>query len=113
MAQTERAAALVAAVAGSHQALIERAAVDPATRAGLQAVREAITAAFDGIDDARLSTPPSAEEWCMAEVAEHIAEHDRKYEELAQHGTGHYVEHGLEHALQLWRLRGTAETASD
>lgn len=112
MALTERAAALTGAVERSHQGLLKRAGGDSATRQGLQAVREAISAAFDDLDDARLSTPPSAEEWSMAEVVEHIAEHDRKYEELVLHGPGHYVEHGLEHALQLWRLRGAARASS-
>ena len=91
----------------SHRALIDWAKADEAGRRGFRAVYEAFEAGMVDIDEHQLILAPSAEEWSMAEVAEHVAEHDRKYLELDQHGLGHYVEHGLEHALQLWQLRAT------
>jgi hypothetical protein len=96
----------------SHRALIEWAKADESGRRGFRAVYEAFEAGMAEIGEDQLIQSPSAEEWSMAEVAEHVAEHDRKYLELDHHGLSHYVEHGLEHALQLWQLRATLIGAS-
>jgi hypothetical protein len=100
-----RAGQLLEAIAEAHDRLCARAEADAASARALRAVHEAFAAAFDGTAEEILLTPPGAEEWSMAEVAEHVAEHDGKYVELERLGIAHYVEHGLEHALQLWRLR--------
>lgn len=100
-----RAARLLADIEQSHVALIEWAKADDAARHGFRAVYEAFVAGMSELTEEQLITATSAEEWSMAEVAEHVAEHDRKYMELERHGVSHYVEHGLEHALQLWQLR--------
>jgi hypothetical protein len=100
-----RAERLLRDVEEAHLALIEWASADESVRRGLRAVHEAFLAGMADATEEQLIQAPAAEEWSMAEVAEHVAEHDRKYLELERHGTGHYVEHGLEHALQLWRLR--------
>jgi hypothetical protein len=104
-----RAARLLADIEASHRALIEWAHADDTARYAFRAVYEAFAAGMASLNEEQVISAPSAEEWSMAEVAEHVAEHDRKYLELEQHGLGHYVEHGLEHALQLWRLRATFE----
>lgn len=106
MSLTPMAARLLADMETSHKALLEQANADLSVRHGFRAVYEAISSALSGVDDDGLIASPSADEWSMAEVVEHVAEHDRKYVELQQRGINHYVEHGLEHALQLWRLRG-------
>ncbi len=97
----------------AHVALIEWSKADDTVRHGFRAVYEAFNAGLADVTEEQLIEAPSAEEWSMAEVAEHIAEHDRKYMELERHGIGHYVEHGLEHALQLWRLRERYMTDGD
>ena len=102
-----RAARLLADIEASHKALIEWCNADDTARHGFRAIYEAFQAGMSELSEDQLILAPAAEEWSMAEVAEHIAEHDRKYMELERHGVGHYVEHGLEHALQLWRLRAT------
>lgn len=104
-----RASRLLADIEASHRALIEWAHADDTARHAFRAVYEAFAAGMASITEAKVISAPAAEEWSMAEMAEHVAEHDRKYLELEQHGLGHYVEHGLEHALQLWRLRATFE----
>ena len=100
-----RAARLLADIEASHKALIEWCNADDTARHGFRAIYEAFQAGMSELSEDQLILAPAAEEWSMAEVAEHIAEHDRKYMELDRHGIAHYVEHGLEHALQLWRLR--------
>ena len=102
-----RAERLLKDIEQSHIALIDWAKADDAARHGFRAVYEAFVAGMAELSEDQLILAPAAEEWSMAEVAEHVAEHDRKYMELDRHGVGHYVEHGLEHALQLWRLRAT------
>ena len=102
-----RAQRLLADVEQAHIALIEWAKADDSARHGFRAVYEAFVAGMAEVSEGQLIAAPTAEEWSMAEVAEHVAEHDRKYMELDRHGLGHYVEHGLEYALQLWRLRAT------
>lgn len=110
MSLTPMASRLLSDMEASHKALLERSNADLPVRHGFRAVYEAISAALSGVDDDELVASPSAEEWSMAEVVEHVAEHDRRYVELEQHGIAHYVEHGLEHAVQLWKLRdGDAE----
>ena len=101
-----RAQRLLGDIEQAHIALIEWSKADDVARHGFRAIYEAFSAGMAEITEEQLIEAPSAEEWSMAEVAEHIAEHDRKYMELEPHGIGHYVEHGLEHALQLWQLRG-------
>lgn len=105
MSASPRADRLLAQIEQAHAALIAEAGAEEAIRRALAAIRAALAAGMDGIDEERLSRKPDEDEWSMAEVVEHIAEHDRKYGELAHHGAIHYVEHGLEHALQLWWLR--------
>jgi hypothetical protein len=102
-----RAQRLLADIEASHTALIAWAKANEAARHGFRAVYEAFFAGMAETSEDDLILAPAAEEWSMAEVAEHVAEHDRKYMELDQHGVGHYVEHGLEHALQLWKLRAS------
>jgi hypothetical protein len=102
-----RAKRLLDDIEQSHRALIGWAKAEESTRRGFRAVYEAFEAGMVDISEDQLIEAPSAEEWSIAEVAEHVAEHDRKYLELDRHGVGHYVEHGLEHALQLWQLRST------
>ena len=102
-----RAARLLADIEASHKALIEWSSADDTARHGFRAIYEAFAAGMAELNEDQLIQAPTAEEWSMAEVAEHVAEHDRKYIELDRHGVGHYVEHGLEHALQRWRLRAT------
>lgn len=109
MPQSPRAARLLTRIEQAHTDLIAEAGADAAIHQALAAIRSALAAGMDGIDEERLSQKPGEDEWSMAEVAEHVAEHDRKFQELARHGAGHYVEHGLEHALQLWRLRSLTE----
>jgi hypothetical protein len=106
MLLTPMAARLLGDVEASHKALITHCGAEEPVRRGFAAVYDAIAAALGEIGDDRLIASPSAEEWSMAEVVEHVAEHDRKYLELERLGIEHYVEHGLEHALQLWKLRG-------
>lgn len=108
-----RAERLLADIEESHRALIEWADADDTARHGFRAVYEAIQAGMAEVAEDDLIRAPTAEEWSMAEVAEHVAEHDRKYMELAPHGIEHYVEHGLEHALQLWRLRAALVSADE
>lgn len=100
-----RAARLLADVEQSHQALIEWSKAGEPERHGFRGIYEALQAGMADLTEDQLIEAPSAEEWSIAEVMEHVAEHDRKYMELERHGTSHYVEHGLEHALQLWRIR--------
>ena len=102
-----RAQRLLADVEQAHTALIEWSKADESARHGFRAVYEALLAGMSEVTEDQVIAAPSAEEWSMAEVVEHVAEHDRKYMELERHGVTHYVEHGLEHALQLWRLRAT------
>jgi hypothetical protein len=89
----------------SHQALIERTGASEPEQRAFRAIYEAIEAGLTGVSEADLQRSPSAEEWSLAEVVEHVSEHDRQYMELVGQGLRHYVEHGLEHAIQLWRLR--------
>ncbi len=96
---------LLADLAAAHAALADHAGADEAERRALRAIYAALEAGMDSISDADLARSPSAEEWSMAEVVEHVAEHDRKYIELAGQGLRHYIEHGLEHAIQLWHMR--------
>jgi hypothetical protein len=96
---------LLADIEQAHVALIEWSKAGDAVRHGFRSVYEAFNAGMAEVTEDQLIEAPSAEEWSMAEVAEHVAEHDRKYMELEHHGIDHYVEHGLEHALQLWQLR--------
>jgi hypothetical protein len=105
MLLTPMASRLLADMEGSHKALIEHYHPDQPLRHGFRAVYEAISAALADVADDQLIAAPTADEWSMAEVVEHVAEHDRKFLEVERHGLAHYVEHGLEHALQLWRLR--------
>ena len=102
-----RSARLLSDIEASHRALIDWAKADDSTRHGFRAVYEAFVAGLSEVSEDQVIAAPTAEEWSMAEVAEHVAEHDRKYIELERHGIAHYVEHGLEHALQLWRLRSS------
>jgi hypothetical protein len=102
-----RAKRLLDDIEQSHRALIDWATADDRVRRGFRAVYEAFEAGMVDISEDQLIEAPSAEEWSMAEMVEHVAEHDRKYLELDRHGVNHYVEHGLEHALQLWQLRST------
>src|SRR5215212_7789770 len=102
-----RAHRLLAGMEQSHRALIDWAKADDSARRGFRAIYEAFEAGMVDLDEDQLIAAPSAEEWSIAEVAEHVTEHDRKYRELDHHGVGHYVEHGLEHAVQLWQLRAT------
>lgn len=102
------AARLLSDLESSHRALLERASAGEAERRGFRAVYEAFEAALAEMNEHDLTRAPSAEEWSMAEVVEHVAEHDRKYVELERQGLHHYLEHGLEHAMQLWRLRSGA-----
>jgi hypothetical protein len=106
-----RASRLLADIEASHRALIDWAHADDTIRHAFRAVYEALAAGMAQLSEEQVVEAPNAEEWSMAEVAEHVAEHDRKYMELEQHGLSHYVEHGLEHALQLWRLRTGFEPA--
>ena len=109
-----RAQRLLADIEASHLALIDCAKADEPARHGFRAIYEAMQAGMAEVSEDDLIQAPTAEEWSMAEVAEHVAEHDRKYMELERHGIAHYVEHGLEHALQLWRLRATfAKSGAD
>ena len=105
MLLTPMASRLLADMEASHRALLEQTDPDQPVRHGFRAVYEAISAALADITEDQLVAAPSADEWSMAEVVEHVAEHDRKYVEIQQRGVSHYVEHGLEHALQLWKLR--------
>ena len=100
-----RAQRLLAEIERSHGSLIEESNADDVASSAFRSIHEALTAGMAGLSDEQVIATPSAEEWSMAEVAEHVAEHDRTYIELERYGVGHYVEHGLEHALQLWRLR--------
>lgn len=100
-----RAQRLLGDMEQAHLALIEWSKAGDAARHGFRAIYEAFSAGMAEVTEEQLIEAPSAEEWSMAEVAEHVAEHDRKYMELERHGIGHYVEHGLEHAQQLWQLR--------
>jgi hypothetical protein len=100
-----RAQRLLGDIESAHIALIDWTKADEAARRGFRAIYEAFAAGMSEVTEEQIILAPSAEEWSMAEVAEHVAEHDRKYMELQRHGIGHYVEHGLEHALQLWQLR--------
>ena len=102
-----RAERLLKDIEQSHLALIDWSKADDTARHGFRSIYEAFVAGMAELNEDQLIQAPTAEEWSMAEVAEHVAEHDRKYIELDRHGVGHYVEHGLEHALQLWRLRAT------
>ena len=102
-----RAKRLLDDIEQSHRALIEWAKADEGGRRGFRAVYEAFEAGMVDLNEDQLIQAPSAEEWSIAEGAEHVAEHDRKYLELDRHGLGPYVEHGLEHALQLLQLRAT------
>lgn len=99
------AARLLADLESAHRALIERASASEAERRGFRGVYEAVEAALGEMSEQDLIRAPSAEEWSMAEVVEHVAEHDRKYVELVGQGLRHYIEHGLEHAMQLWHMR--------
>ena len=99
------AARLLADLEASHRALIGQSAAGEPERHGFRAVYQAVEAAVAEVTEQHLVRAPSAEEWSMAEVMEHVAEHDRKYIELLGQGLNHYVEHGLEHAMQLWRMR--------
>lgn len=103
------AARLLAAVREAQEELIAHARAGRAVRQGLDGVYQALTAAVIGLHESRLLATPSADEWSMAEVLEHVAEHDAAYAEFRRLGAEHYVEHGLEHALQLWRLRIAAD----
>jgi len=105
MSLTSLARSLLDNVAAAHEALIAETAATAPIVQGLQAIRAALAAGLDGLTDAQINAAPSADEWSIAEVLEHVAEHDRAYREVARHGVEHYVEHGLEHALQLWKLR--------
>ncbi len=105
MQHSPLATRLLGEVLASHAALVERTAAAEPVREGLQAVFRAIAGGLSDLQDEQLLATPMADEWCMAEVVEHVHEHDRKYHEAAQLGVDHYVEHGLEHALQLWNLR--------
>jgi hypothetical protein len=102
-----RAQRLLGDMEQAHLALIEWSKAGDAARHGFRAIYEAFSAGMAEVTEEQLIEAPSAEEWSMAEIAEHVAEHDRKYMELERHGIGHYVEHGLEHALQLWQLRAS------
>jgi hypothetical protein len=102
---TSTGARLLLELESAHRALSERAAAGVSERLALSAIYMAVESALAGITELQLGRSPSAEEWSMAEVVEHLAEHDRKYVELAGQGLHHYVEHGLEHAMQLWRMR--------
>ena len=106
-----RAARILSDIEQSHRALITWANADDSVRHGFRAVYEAFSAGMAELTEDELIAAPAAEEWSIAEVAEHVAEHDRKYMELERHGVSHYVEHGLEHALHLWRLRSDLITA--
>jgi hypothetical protein len=111
MSLASLAISLLDGVTAAHQALIaETSAAAPIVQ-GLQAIRAALAAGLDGLTEAQINATPSADEWSIAEVLEHMAEHDRAYREVARHGVEHYVEHGLEHALQLWKLRNNLTTA--
>lgn len=96
---------LLAGVRGSHAALIAHTGADAAAQQGLRALHDVLAAGLAGLSEAQILHAPSADEWSMAEVLDHVAEHDRKYDEFHRLGLDHYIEHGLEHALQLWRLR--------
>ncbi len=89
----------------SQRLFLEHAQPVQAVRQGMDAVYRAVLAALDGLDEGQLLWSPSAGEWSMAEVLEHMAEHDRHVAEIERRGAVHYVEHGLEHALQIWALR--------
>lgn len=104
---------LLAGVRTAHAALIGHTGAGEADRRGLAALYEALAAGVVGLTDEQVRRSPSADEWSMAEVLEHVAEHDRKFAEFRRLGVGHYVEHGLEHALQLWRLRPVSAPAAD
>lgn len=112
MQLTPMAARLLADLEAAHKALLEQTNPDLPLRHGFRAVYEAMSAGLGDLTDEQITAAPSADEWSIAEVIEHVAEHDRKYQEVERHGVSHYVEHGLEHALQLWRLRD-AQTGSD
>lgn len=101
------AVGLLARVQQTHRNLSEHTAIDARTAAGrgLAALYETLAAGVDGLSDEQLLATPSADQWSIAEVLEHLIEHDSKYDEFRRLGVEHYVEHGLEHALQLWRLR--------
>ena len=97
----------------SHAALVAHTDAGEAARQGLHAVAQALAAGLSGLSEEQILATPSAEEWSMAEVMEHVAEHDRKYVEFERLGIDHYVEHGLEHAVQLWRLRAAPAQTGD
>ena len=99
------AARLIARLDAAHAAFAGRPDVEATVLRGLAAVREAVVAAVTGIDEGSILRAPAPDEWCMAEIVEHIADHDASADEVESLGLDHYVEHGLEHALQLWRLR--------
>jgi hypothetical protein len=96
---------LLADLAASHEALIERTGATEPERRAFRAIFDAMQAGMSGMSESDLARTPSPEEWSMAEVVEHVAEHDRKYVELVGQGLRHYIEHGLEHAIQLWHMR--------
>ncbi|MHB8574332.1 MAG: hypothetical protein ACYDCQ_03280 [Dehalococcoidia bacterium] len=96
---------LLGEIERAQQALIAHAGADDSVRRGLAAAHAAIAAALDGVAEEVLLRSPAPDQWCMAEVAEHVADHDGHLVEVDLHGVTHYVEHGLEHALQLWTLR--------
>src|SRR5262245_21147074 len=70
-----RAARLLADVEQSHLALIEWTKADESARHGFRAVYEAFSAGMADMTEDELIAAPAAEEWSMAEVAEHVAEH--------------------------------------
>ena len=96
---------LLADLAASHEALIDRTGAGEAERSAFHAVYSALESALFDVPEPELTRAPSPDEWSMAEVVEHVAEHDRKYVELMGQGLTHYIEHGLEHAMQVWRMR--------
>lgn len=108
-----RAARLLSDIEQAHRALIEWSGADESTRRGFRAIYEAFESGVSELTEDDVIAAPSAEEWSMAEVAEHVAEHDRKYMELEPHGISHYVEHGLEHAHALWKMRSARLVGRD
>src|SRR5262249_114698 len=101
MELSERATRLLGFIDAARAALIEHTGADAEVAAALEAISRLFAAGMSGLSEEQLARAPVADEWSMAEVAEHVAEHDSRYIELEHHGIGHYVEHGLEHALQL------------